>query len=42
MGHYQIEDFDHDRIFEIIAWIENNYKGELIDWGSISQIVMIF
>jgi len=42
MGHYQIEDFDKNRIFEIIEWIENNYHGEMIDWGSISQIIMIF
>lgn len=42
MGHYQVEDFDKERIFEIISWIENNYKGELIDWGSISQVIMIF
>lgn len=37
-----MDDFDKERIFEIISWIENNYKGELIDWGSISQVIMIF
>ena len=42
MGHYQVEDFDKNRIFQIIEWIENNYQGELIDWGSIGQIIMVF
>ena len=42
MGHYKVEDFDKNRIFQIIEWIENNYLGQLIDWGSISQIIMIF
>lgn len=42
MGHYQIDDFDKNRIFDIISKIEENYHGEMIDWGSISQVIMIF
>ena len=36
-----IESIEVGRVLEIISWIEDNYKGELIDWGSISQLLAI-
>ena len=36
-----IESIDVGRVLEIISWIEENYRGELIDWGSIGQLLVI-
>lgn len=32
-------DIDVDKILEMIRWIEENYKGEIVDWGGISEIL---
>lgn len=36
-----VETIDVKRVLEIIEWIEENYNGELIEWSSISQLLMI-
>jgi hypothetical protein len=34
-------DIDVDKILEMIRWMEENYNGEIIDWGGISEILGI-
>lgn len=36
-----IPTIDSNRVIEIIKWIEDNYNGELIEWGSIGQLIII-
>ena len=36
-----IASVDVARVLEIIQWIEDNYLGEVIEWGSISQLLII-
>ena len=36
-----VEKIDLKRVIEIISWTEDNYKGEIIDWGSISQLLLM-
>ena len=37
----EVDNVDLKRILEIICWVEDNYKGEIIDWGSISQLLVL-
>ena len=30
-----------NRILEMIQFMEDNYQGEIIDWGSISQLLLM-
>ncbi len=32
---------DIDKILEMIRWMEENYNGEMVDWGGISEILGI-
>lgn len=37
----EIEGIDLRRVLEMIGWVEDHYRGELIDWGSISQLLLM-
>ena len=37
----EVDNVDLKRILEIICWVEDNYRGEIIDWGSISQLLVL-
>lgn len=41
MSEEAADTIDSKRILEMIAWLEDNYRGEIIDWGSISQILQM-
>ena len=41
MNDELIDSIDAGRVVEIIQWIQDNYKGEMVQWGSISQLLII-
>lgn len=41
MNEDAIDSMDIDRILEMIQWIEDHYQGEIIDWGSIRQLLIV-
>lgn len=41
MNEAAVDDIDLDRILEMIEWIERHYDGEIIDWGSIGQLLIM-
>jgi len=41
MNDEAIDSVNLNRILEMIQWIEDHYDGEIIDWGSIGQLLNI-
>jgi hypothetical protein len=41
MNEDAADSMDISRILEMIQWIEDHYQGEIIDWGSIRQLLII-
>jgi hypothetical protein len=34
-------DIDSDKILGMIRWMEENYNGEIVDWGCIVEILAL-
>lgn len=41
MQEESIETINFSRISEIVEWLVENYRGEIIDWGSIGQLLIV-
>lgn len=41
MNEQSVKQIDVQRLFKMILWLEDNNQGQIVDWGCVTQILMM-